>query len=70
MASNSFRIRSVDSSHIGELIRLGEKANLSPWTAQNYLDELKNPDAVMLRLVSEQNEIVGFIVGRCIRGAV
>jgi ribosomal-protein-alanine N-acetyltransferase len=58
------RIRPIEPHHIGALIHLGEAVKLSPWTAQCYLDEIKNPDAIMLRLVGEDNSTIGFIVGR------
>lgn len=64
------RVRPVDSSHIGDLIRIAEETNLSPWSAQSYLDEMKNPDAVMLRLESDDNLTVGFVVGRIILGGL
>jgi ribosomal-protein-alanine N-acetyltransferase len=60
----------VESSHIRELIRIGEETRLSPWSAQGYLDELKNPAAIMLRLVDSENSIIGFVVGRLILGGV
>lgn len=41
---------------------------MSPWSAQSYLDEIKNPDAILLRLVSSENEIIGFVVGRLVPG--
>src|SRR5689334_7547047 len=68
--AEEFRIRPIETAHIGELIRLGESANLSPWTAENYIEELKNPDAIMLRLVSNDNATVGFIVARIVIGGV
>jgi len=63
------RIRPVESCHIAELIEIGDSVNLSPWTAQNYLDELKTPAAIMLRLETDDSKTVGFIVGRVIAGA-
>jgi [ribosomal protein S18]-alanine N-acetyltransferase len=68
MNIHDLRIRPVEASHIGELIRIGEETNLSPWSAQSYLDELKNPAGIMLRLVDVENTIVGFVVGRIILG--
>lgn len=62
------RIRSVEASHIADLIRIGEETNLSAWTAQNYLDELQIPDSIMLRLESATNQTIGFIVGRLVQG--
>jgi ribosomal-protein-alanine N-acetyltransferase len=68
--AGEFRIRPIETAHVGELIRLGESANLSPWSADHYIDELKNPNAIMLRLVSDENAIVGFIVARIVNGGV
>ena len=62
----SARIRPVDASQISELIRISEAANLSPWSAQSYLDEMKNPDSIMLRLVGVDNTTAGFVVGRLV----
>src|SRR5687768_4938641 len=62
------RIRPVEAAHIGDLIRIGEETNLSPWTAESYLDEIKNPSAVLLRLISDENTTLGFVVGRRITG--
>lgn len=63
------RIRPVESIHIGDLIRIAEETNLSPWSAQNYIDELQVAESIMLRLESETNETIGFIVGRTVQGA-
>ena len=60
------RIRPVDASHVAELIRIGEETNLSPWSAQSYLEEMKNPDAIMLRMVNDDNANIGFVVGRLV----
>lgn len=60
------RIRLIETSHIGELIRIAEAANLSPWSAQSYLDELEHTGSIMLRLESDANSTIGFIVGRTI----
>ena len=62
------RIRPIEATHVGEMIRIGEETNLSPWSAQSYLDEIKNPDSIMLRLVSEDTSVAGFIVGRRVIG--
>ncbi|MFL6375320.1 MAG: ribosomal protein S18-alanine N-acetyltransferase [Pyrinomonadaceae bacterium] len=68
MTPDAPRICSVESSHIAELISIGELTNLSPWSAQSYLDEMKNPNAIMLRLVTNDNETAGFVVGRLVPG--
>lgn len=68
MNKDNLRIRPVEASHIGDLIRISEETNLSPWSAEGYLEEMKNPAAIMLRLVDEENAIVGFVVGRIVLG--
>jgi [ribosomal protein S18]-alanine N-acetyltransferase len=62
------RVRHVEASHIADMMRIADETNLSPWSAQNYLDELKNPDAIMLRLVADDNSTLGFVVGRVVIG--
>lgn len=62
------RVHPIDSSNLHDLIRIADETRLSPWTAESYLAELLNPDAVMIRLASDQNETVGFVVGRIILG--
>ncbi len=64
------RIRSVEASHIADLISIAHETNLSHWSAQNYLDEMKNIDAVMLRLESDENTTIGFVVGRIVQGGM
>jgi ribosomal-protein-alanine N-acetyltransferase len=66
-ADYEVRVRPVEACHISDLIHLGESVNLSPWSAQSYLAELKNPDSVMLRLVSVKNKTMGFVVGRIVK---
>ena len=64
-----FRIRPIERSHIAVLIELGEETGLSPWSAQNYLDEIRNTDSIMLRAENDHNETLGFIVGRLVAAA-
>lgn len=66
--SDEPRIRGVEAAHISELIRIGDETNLSHWSAQSYLEEMKNADAVMLRAVGEDNSTIGFVVGRLVVG--
>lgn len=62
------RIRQVDPLHVVDLIRIGEETNLSPWSAHSYLEEMKNPNAILLRSVNDKNQTIGFIVGRLVSG--
>lgn len=62
------RIKQVETSNISDLIRIGEEVNLSPWTAQNYLEELKHPTSLMYRLADDENRTIGMVIGRIIEG--
>ena len=64
------RIKPIRAADISDLIELGQSGNLSPWSASNYLEELDNPQAILLKLVSAENSIVGFVVGRLVAGGV
>ena len=68
--NKALRIRPVEAANIADLIQIGEEANLSHWSAQNYLDEMKNPASIMLRLVDDENSTHGFVVGRIIPGGM
>ncbi|MFN0277755.1 MAG: ribosomal protein S18-alanine N-acetyltransferase [Pyrinomonadaceae bacterium] len=68
MNHTSLRIRPIEAPHVADLIRIGEETNLSRWSAESYLEEIKNPDSVMLHLLAEDNSTVGFIVGRFVIG--
>ena len=63
---NAARICPVAPSHIADLIRIGDQTNLSPWSANSYLEEMKNLNSIMLRLVNNENEMIGFVVGRLV----
>lgn len=66
----NLRIRPVETANIGDLIRIADETNLSHWSAQSYLEEMKNPSSIMFRLVDEDNSTRGFVVGRIIPGGV
>jgi len=68
MATEGHRVRPVQAIHVSELIRIGQETNLSAWSAESYLDEIKHPNAIMLRIVTEANQTVGFVVGRTVLG--
>ena len=64
----TIRIRPADASHIGDMIRIAAETNLSHWSAQSYLEEMKNADAVLLRVVEADSSTLGFVVGRFVLG--
>lgn len=63
------RIRPIEPANIADLIEIADATGLSPWTAQNYLDELQNENSIMLRLMADDNSIIGFVVGRLVAAA-
>ena len=64
----TIRVRQLEPAHVAEVMRIAVETRLSHWSAQSYLDEMKNPDAVMLRLADDDYPVAGFIVGRFIAG--
>jgi [ribosomal protein S18]-alanine N-acetyltransferase len=66
----SHRIRNAESSHVADMMRIARETNLSHWSAQSYLDEMRNPEAIMLRLIAEDNSLTGFVVGRLVKGGL
>ncbi|MBX7054854.1 MAG: ribosomal protein S18-alanine N-acetyltransferase [Pyrinomonadaceae bacterium] len=60
------RIRPIESSHIADLIRIADETNLNHWSAAGYLEELRNPHSIMLRLADDENQTIGFVVGRIV----
>lgn len=66
--NRSSKIRAVEPSHINDLIRLAEETNLSRWSEQSYLDEMKNENSLMLCLIDEAKSVIGFVVGRLVPG--
>lgn len=65
----TYRIRQITSSQIADLIRIADETNLSPWSAQNYLDELQTQTSIMMALIDDRAQTIGFIVGRLVPGA-
>ncbi|MGQ0542127.1 MAG: ribosomal protein S18-alanine N-acetyltransferase [Blastocatellia bacterium] len=64
-----WQIEVVGHDDIDELIAIGGELGLSPWTRQNYLDELDRSDAIILKLLAEGTGIAGFLVARYIAGS-
>jgi ribosomal-protein-alanine N-acetyltransferase len=60
------RVRRITTSNIADLIRIADETNLSPWTAQNYLDELQTTASIMLAVEDDMPRTIGFIVGRIV----
>src|SRR3954453_16768933 len=64
----SIRVRTIDASSIADLIRIAEETGLSPWSPDDLIAEIKNPNAVVMKAISDTNEFLGFVVGRLVPG--
>lgn len=62
-------IKPMRNADIRSAISIAEKCSLSPWSHKNYIDELARNDSIMLCLRLEEPDVVGFIVGRIVKGA-
>lgn len=69
MTHPPFTIHSIRASDIGDIIRIADECDLSPWSSNDYLEEAKRSDSFLLRLESENGETVGFLVGRRVLSA-
>lgn len=68
-SNDLIRIRPIDPSHISQILRIAEASNLSPWSANDYLDELKRPNSILIRAEGESGQTIGFAVGRIVPAA-
>lgn len=62
-------IKPMRNADIRSAISIAEKCSLSPWSHKNYIDELARKDSIMLTLRLAETDVVGFIVGRIVKGA-
>lgn len=64
----AFAVKTICSEHIREILQLQAECGLSPWSYEDYRDELLRPDAIMLRFSLRDDGCIGFIVGRIVPG--
>lgn len=62
-------MHSILLDDIGDVIRIAEECSLSPWSSNDYLEEARRLDSMLLRLESETGKTVGFLVGRRVLSA-
>jgi [ribosomal protein S18]-alanine N-acetyltransferase len=67
LTSDSFVIRSLSEEDCGRVVSLASDLGLSPWTLNDYRQELKRPDSEMI-VALDRAEVAGFIVGRRVPG--
>jgi [ribosomal protein S18]-alanine N-acetyltransferase len=65
---DAFSIEPITESDIDELLKIADECGLSPWTRQNFIDELSRDDSIMLLTRNGPDRTVGFVVGRIILG--
>lgn len=66
----------MHAADLDEVVAIERESNLSPWGRAGYLEELWNPDAVLLvarqsrtQLAPERRSIIGFATGRIVTAA-
>jgi len=62
-------IEKIEDGDVPAIIRIADECRLSPWSENDYREEAKRNDSIMLRLANETREIIGFIVGRHVAGS-
>ena len=60
----TLQIAAADPDDVPDLRSIENACRLSPWSETAYLDELQRPEAVILKAVTADGVIVGFMVGR------
>jgi len=64
MKAGRFTVRRISPADIPVLLQITEDCRLSPWSEDDYIEEAKRIDSIMLCLESAAGETVGFLVGR------
>jgi ribosomal-protein-alanine N-acetyltransferase len=57
-------IRRSKTDDIEQIVAIGREANLSIWTATDYLEEFPRSDSICLTKADENGEVEGFVHGR------
>ncbi len=65
-----FEIDAIRPADVPPLIALALDAGLSAWSTDDYEQESKRTDAIMLACRSEREGLIGFIIGRLIPGHI
>lgn len=51
-----------------EVVELADKCKLSRWSLDDYVDEARRTDSIMLKIETNDGRIAGFVVGRIVPG--
>jgi ribosomal-protein-alanine N-acetyltransferase len=68
MIMENFSVEQISAGDINSLIQIANEGGLSPWSHQNFVDELSRDDAIMLLVRSASDDAAGFIIGRITLG--
>jgi len=64
----NFLLRQIRTEDIESLLEIADDGDLSPWSRQNFVEELSRDDAIMILAASEAVAVEGFIIGRLTPG--
>lgn len=64
MKRSSFTICSIGLEDIDDVIQIADECGLSPWSAEDYADEVKKNESTLVGLKTEVGDMAGFFVGR------
>ncbi len=59
----------VTEDDIETILRIAKDCDLSEWTGEDYSREIGRADSIFLKVENSAGELLGFIIGRIIRGA-
>ena len=69
MKAPHFTISSIEPADIEPIVQIADECRLSPWSPEDYREEAKRSDSILLRLTDDTGYISGFIVGRRVPGS-
>lgn len=69
MASlNPITVSDLDESDMPAVVELANECRLSPWSLDDYIDETNRRDSIMLKIMTDDGRLAGFVVGRFVPG--
>ncbi|MBX3243976.1 MAG: ribosomal protein S18-alanine N-acetyltransferase [Acidobacteria bacterium] len=65
-----FTVQEATKSDIPSVIEIADVCDLSRWSKQDLIAEIKLEKSIFLRLLDEKMSCIGFILGRVVPGAI